>query len=384
MSARPKSCSRSPSRDEAASRDVVRLNHFQLGSPEVTLYDRRAFLGVSAGGALLCTIGGEQVRLESPGDAVQADAAARRAARPTPDPAAGELRDFPTPQPAPGGAIREYWIQARTVAWDIVPSHRDEWHDLSIRGAQRFRALTYQLMNAGFASPAAPRAIPGPTLTGEVGDLLVVHFRNADEELGQPLTMHPHGVRYNPEYDGTYMGDFTRAGGFIEPGEEFTYRWECTPDSVGAWPYHDHGPNHALNTFRGLFGAIVVRPKGARPPDVEVPLFLHSLTPPVTGLRRAFQTINGRSAAGNTPTIRSRVGQDVAMHVFGMNNDFHNFHIHGHRWKDSGGAFVDAPTVGPNETVTARFTEDNPGRWLYHCHVFSHQDGMAGWYVVSP
>ncbi|MBA2514697.1 MAG: multicopper oxidase domain-containing protein [Solirubrobacterales bacterium] len=104
----------------------------------------------------------------------------------------------------------------------------------------------------------------------------------------------------------------------------------------------------------------------------------------MTGLRRAFQTVNGRSAAGNTPTIHSRVGQDVAMHVFGMNNDFHNFHIHGHRWRDSGGAFVDAPTVGPNETVTARFIEDNPGRWLYHCHVFSHQDGMAGWYVVSP
>jgi FtsP/CotA-like multicopper oxidase with cupredoxin domain len=40
--------------------------------------------------------------------------------------------------------------------------------------------------------------------------------------------------------------------------------------------------------------------------------------------------------------------------------------------------------VGPNETVTARFTEDNPGRWLYHCHVFSHQDGMAGWYDVTP
>ena len=67
--------------------------------------------------------------------------------------------------------------------------------------------------------------------------------------------MHPHGVRYNPEYDGAYLGDFTRAGGFVGPGEEFTYVWEATPDSVGVWPYHDHGPNHTLNTVRGLFGA---------------------------------------------------------------------------------------------------------------------------------
>lgn len=349
----------------------------------MTGLDRRRFLGVSAG-ALFCTVGGERVRLERPGDAEQADIAARRVARPHAILAQEGPSQFPRPEPAPGGQVLEYWIQARSTPWDVAPTGRDEWHDRAIRGPRTFRAFTYQLMNPGFASPAGPLAIPGPTLTGEVGDLMVVHFRNGEERLDQPVTMHPHGVRYNPEYDGTYLGDFTRAGGFVAPGEEFTYLWECTPDSVGAWPYHDHGPNHTLNSFRGLFGMLVVRPKGERPPDVEVPLFLHSLTPPVTGLRRAFQAINGRSGAGNTPTIRARVGQDVAMHAFGMNNDFHNFHIHGHRWKDSGGAFVDAPTVGPNETVTARFVEDNPGRWLYHCHVFSHQDGgMAGWYLVG-
>ena len=82
--------------------------------------------------------------------------------------------------------------------------------------------------------------------------------------------------------------------------------------------------------------------------------------------------------------MRAKVGQDVALHVFGMDNNFHDFHIHGHRWKDAAGAFVDTPSVGPNETITARFVEDNPGRWLYHCHVFSHQDaGMAGWYLVE-
>ena len=47
-------------------------------------------------------------------------------------------------------------------------------------------------------------------------------------------------------------------------------------------------------------------------------------------------------------------------------------------------AALTARAVGPNETKSARWTEDNPGRWLYHCHVFSHQDmGMAGWYIVE-
>ena len=69
-----------------------------------------------------------------------------------------------------------------------------------------------------------------------------------------------------------------------------------------------------------------------------------------------------------------------------MDDNFHDFHIHGHRWKDTAGASVDTTDAsGRTRPITARFTEDNPGRWLYHCHVFSHQDaGMAGWYLVEP
>ena len=73
------------------------------------------------------------------------------------------------------------------------------------------------------------------------------------------------------------------------------------------------------------------------------------------------------------------------MHVIGMDNNFHDFHIHGHRGGTPAGRSSTRRPSGPNETVTARFVEDNPGRWLYHCHVFSHQDGgMAGWYLVEP
>ena len=355
-----------------------------------TRLDRRSFLG-AGGAAIICTIGGERISLSKPGDAAKADAMARRLKRPKGQATARAAQagnpnagDFPRPVPAPGGVIREYWIEARTTLWNVVPRHRDEWHDRAVRGRTAFRAYVYQQMTPGFASPIGAAAMPGPTLYAEVGDVLEVHFRNADETLDQAVTMHPHGVRYNPDYDGAYMGDFTRAGGFIAPGEEFTYRWEATPDSVGVWPYHDHGPNHMLNTFRGLFGTIIIRPKGAKVPDVEHVLHLHQLTPPVTGIQRQFQCINGRAYPGNTPTIKAKVGQDVAIHVIGMDGNFHDFHIHGHRWKDPSGTFVDTPSLGPNESITARFTEDNPGRWLYHCHVFSHQDnGMAGWYDVT-
>jgi FtsP/CotA-like multicopper oxidase with cupredoxin domain len=341
---------------------------------------RRSFFGLAGGAALLCTIGGEEVEVSSPRSLRQADAAAARVRRPR----AAAAQNVPQLQPAPGGVRREYWIQAETVSWPIVPTHRDEWHNRKVPGRQRYRAYVYREMTEGFAGYARPVNIPGPTLFAEVGDVLVVHFRNADDKLRQAVTMHPHGVKYNPEYDGAYMGEFTRAGGFIAPGETFTYQWECVPEAAGLWPYHDHGPNHTLNTFRGLFGAVVVRPKGAKPPDRTYTLFAHQLPPPVTGIPRNFQCINGRAYAGNTPTLRARMGEDVEIHAIGMDSNFHTFHIHGHRWKDPAGANVDNPAMGPNETVTARFVEDNPGRWLYHCHVFTHQDaGMAGWYVVD-
>ena len=53
-----------------------------------------------------------------------------------------------------------------------------------------------------------------------------MHFRNAERKLRQAVTMHPHGVRYTPDHDGVYLGDQTRPGGFIEPGETYTYLWE--------------------------------------------------------------------------------------------------------------------------------------------------------------
>ena len=148
--------------------------------------------------------------------------------------------------------------------------------------------------------------MPGPTLHAEVGDVIVVNFRNGGgKKFDQAVTMHPHGVHYTPDYDGVYLGDFTRIGGFVEPGEEFTYTWEARPDSVGVWPYHDHGPNHTLNSLRGLFGAIVIRPKGARPPGRR-DRALHALLPaPGDRLRLAWSTA---STGARSPATRPPCG----------------------------------------------------------------------------
>jgi FtsP/CotA-like multicopper oxidase with cupredoxin domain len=350
--------------------------------------DRRTFLGVGSA-ALFCTIGGRTVALRSPSDVAEADAQAAAVKRPKPsrhnprDPVDGLT--FGTPGPQPGGQVREYWIEAKSLMWDVAPTGWDEFMDMPISGKRTFRAFAYRPWSEGFASPTGPATIPGPTLEAEVGDVVRMHFRNGDEHFNQAVTMHPHGLRYTPDYDGAYLGAYTRVGGFIAPGEEFTYTWEAVPDSVGVWPYHDHGPNHLLNMHRGLFGTIIVREKGEKVPDVETSLFFHSFDPSVTGLRRNFECINGRVASGNTPTVRAKVGQDVAFYIQGGDDMLHTFHIHGHRWQTPDGQFTDNQLLGPETLVKARWIEDNPGRWLYHCHVLAHMEaGMNGWYLVDP
>ena len=55
-------------------------------------------------------------------------------------------------------------------------------------------------------------------IEADVGDTVVVHFRN---ECGMPVTMHPHGIFYTVDMDGTYKGKYTVPSGFVENGRTF-------------------------------------------------------------------------------------------------------------------------------------------------------------------
>jgi FtsP/CotA-like multicopper oxidase with cupredoxin domain len=202
--------------------------------------------------------------------------------------------------------------------------------------------------------------------------------------LKAPVTMHPHGIFYANEMDGTYKGKWTDPGGFVQPGRTFTYVWECHEGTEGTWLYHDHGPMDPLPVFKGLHGPLVIRKPGEARPEAEFFLAFHTWDPSVTGLNGIYYCINGKAYAGNTPNLEAKVGQRVAFHVYGVDNFFHTFHVHGHRWTEPDGTIVDNKTFGPADSFRVEFVEDNPGRWFYHCHVFQHlHQGMNGWYLVS-
>lgn len=340
---------------------------------------RRQFL---AGGsaALICTLAGQKVFRDQPADVAELAGGVN-----VPPKVAAQQRNgqtvFASAQTKSSSTRREYWIAAEKRKWKITPRGRDQMTGQRIPGKNKFSAYTYRGYTGGFGAPLAKGQIPGPLIVANVGETIVVHFRN---RLPSPTTIHPHGVHYDEEMDGAYKGKFTDPGGFVQRGQNFTYVWEAKKGTEGIWLYHDHGPLDPIPVYKGLFGPLIVRDPTKPKPDREFFVFMHALEPVATKLNKRFWCINGRAYAGNAPTFRAKVGERVAFHVISLDDHFHTFHIHGHRWKDADGTIIDTKTMGPGESFTFEFTEDNPGRWLYHCHVFSHlHQGMTGWYIVD-
>ncbi len=135
----------------------------------------------------------------------------------------------------------------------------------------------------------------------------------------------------------------------------------------------------------GLFGVVAVTDASTPRVDREFVLFFHDLyQADIPGLSQDFDAFNGACYLGNTPTFTASVGDRVRWRVAALGKEFHVFHVHGHRWRNDAGRFVNSEVVGPSTTLTVEYTEDIAGDWLYHCHVTDHMNGgMVGRYRVS-
>jgi manganese oxidase len=281
--------------------------------------------------------------------------------------------------------VRNDWVAAVPMTWNIVPNGRDAIMDMPVdRADSIFPTVVYRRFTRGWkrALPNAARssadglAIPGPLLHARVGDTLRVHFKNMDTLRHDPHSMHFHGVHYRPSSDGAYVPGFSGGDAKVEPGHTWTYVLQAGSDSRGVWPYHDHSPSMMDSIGGGMFGMLSILGRHEHAPDKEFEVVFTAFG--------KFMAIDGRAFVGNTPVFHSVVGDLVQWDVMAMGSDFHTFHVHGHRWISPGGIPRDTQTVGPAETYRIRWREDAPGTWLYHCHVEDHMmRGMIGLYRVS-
>ncbi len=166
-----------------------------------------------------------------------------------------------------------------------------------------------------------------PTIEMTEGETLNITLINA---LDSDVSLHVHGVLYNPDSDGT-----RQSNSFVRPGEQRVYQWRAAVGTAGYWPYHDHvmGDNAGTAGISGgLYGGLIVRKPG-------------DLTPART--------------ADPDPTNPANLGSGHEdNHILAPGDSF-------------GFLTIAGQGVGP-------------GMWMYHCHVQSHSGGMMGFFNVLP
>ena len=102
------------------------------------------------------------------------------------------------------------------------------------------------------------------------------------------------------------------------------------------------------------------------------------------GMSGAMWAINGVAARGHSmkPMLTLARGQS---YVFNIKNEtawHHPIHLHGHSFRvvSRNGTptryreWRDTVLIPRRETAEIAFLADNPGDWMFHCHILDHQD----------
>lgn len=351
--------------------------------------------------------------------------------------------DGGVPDPAAAGAAlrtRTYYLAADLVTWDFAPSGINqisgepfgEEEEIFVEpgpgriGHVYTKALYREYTDASFATLKPVTAewmhlgALGPVIRAQVGDTIRVVFRN---NTTQPFSVHPHGVFYNKDSEGAPYDDGTtgsdKADDAVPPAGEHTYVWPV-PARAGPgprdgssilWMYHSH-VDEPKDVNSGLIGPLIITARGraredGRPKDVDrefVNLFMiydendswflgENMVR--TGVHPTSQEdfeesnlkhgINGY-LYGNLPLMTMHMGERVRWYVLGMGTevDLHTPHWHGQSLTFMG-MRTDVLELLPGSMRVIDMRPDNPGIWLYHCHVNDHiTAGMLARFQVVP
>jgi len=349
---------------------------------------------------------------------------------------------------SPGaGQTRIYYIAADEVDWDFAPTHTDLIHgekyqlqnDPASKGeldpnATLYHKACFREYTDETFKTLKPRAkewkhlgILGPVIRAEVGDTIKVVFNN---NATRPYSMHPHGVFYAKDSEGTGYLDGTtgrdKADDAVAPGATYTYTWtvpeRAGPDhgegSTAFWLYHSH-VDEGRDINSGLIGPLIITRRGmaradGSPKDVDREFVAqfglfdeHQSWYWDANLKRLygdpknydennkevhdfhhFLTINGYLDA-NGPMMIMRKGERVRWYLFANPNELEAWDIHTPHWHGQtatvGHMRMDMVMLNPMTTAVADMVPDNPGIWLFHCHMNGHfEGGMRTLFKVDP
>ncbi len=227
--------------------------------------------------------------------------------------------------------------------------------------------------------------VPGPAIRIDVGDKVRVILRN---ELPDSTDVHWHGVRTPNSMDG--VAPYTQE--LIAAGETFIYEFVAERPAVGMYHAHHHGQRAVPN---GMFGVFTIGdnpiPYGRTisgttiPADLDlaldIPMVLNDAG--VIGL-----SLNGKSFPATEPYVVTE-GDWISIRYYNEGLQSHPMHLHQFPQlvyaKD--GIPLDSPywadtiNVAPGERYSVLVNADDPGTWVWHCHILTHverDDAMFG------
>lgn len=156
--------------------------------------------------------------------------------------------------------------------------------------------------------------LSGPLLRANVGDTVIVHFKN---KLPEPTTIHWHGVRVPSNMDGAGMVK-------VPPDGSFEYRFTLL--DAGTFWYHPH-IRSAAQVGYGLYGPLIVDDPSAPKLGSEATMILSDISidddgtllestvgGPIAdlfGREGGHMLVNGRKH----PTIHARPGASIRMRM---------------------------------------------------------------------
>jgi nitrite reductase (NO-forming) len=220
--------------------------------------------------------------------------------------------------------------------------------------------------------------MPAPTLRFTEGDNVTIKFINK--------TPIPHTIHFHGNHDDLNDGVHPQ----IMPNE--TYLYNITAAPAGALMYHCHAHPTSLHIRMGMYGALIVDPKGnPLPPAREFVMVMSEFDDDnIMAFETEYYPINGYLDQYVHNPLTVNHDELLRLYVVNLGTTIpYHFHLHSTTAKvyPSGllsNEQIDVQTiaVGPGDATIIEARWKYPGTYLFHSHGFQEERGNMGQIVV--